>query len=1018
MAENFLDGSGAKPFSWWMFEDASSPSLDGNTANNNDLGWFNGTPAKDTTAAKKAEATASLSCPTTADQALSSFANLAATTPFKGATAEFTIGGWVYVTGNAATRTNVSFSNSSSEGFRIGTIATGKFRAIVYGNVTADLSGNDTFASAGLHHVVLRWNGQNTTGAGANDELSLWVDGVKQTATGTLTSVNLVSASNFVFAGAVDGITNFDEWFLFSTALLDTQIADIYTYGLAPVTCAVTGTATSTINEGDIVTGGKTLILTLTNDTWVASGATFDAIRQDIIDGLDSAQSELTGWNNEVRDNLAVSTVARTSDTAVTITLSAQAAYAITANETITITVPATALVGGTPAVVATEQVVVANLVADLSNWTETDTANKLSLTTAANRTASGGYGVQVVHDGTTTPSYISYAVAGDPREIDVTFTTAFVNGTSWGNNQAVILDWRSTVPDSFYTLYFRRSGTSMQVRGGFQVTTSYQTICTSSDTATHTIRIQAKASNAGAGHHRIIIDGVTVYNVSGFSTTDKGVASVRLGGGTFIGNGVGTPTQYFDDVVITDGTDTLLSDDFSAGAASCALSGTITADTDESDIVAGGKTIILTLGNDTWVTAGATFDAQRQNIINGLDSAQAEAAGWNAQVRDTLAVGTVVRTSDTVVTITLSAQAAYVITANETITMTVPATAVTGAAQLTATPTFSVTNLGTPPSVYAGPDQSMIFAAQPVTLSASAFGMTPTQRFWSKISGPGEATFSYPMFDASFEDGTVSEWTAGGTGEETPGANTFVTPQFAHSGTYSWAGYNDPAIVDPVIRYSAKLLRWSFDLAEGMYSAWYWWPSTYSLTDGGGYVNIFQYKEDGAPFDPPWIIAGKRYGSEDHFGIHDYFGADITDTGVQIPKDEAFQLVAYMKASTTVGRFIVWLVTAGSTVKLADRQNINTLGTRTTLMWGVGNYGDGSVGDTIYIDDTVVADATIDPSDCTVEFSAAGTYVLRFTAYDGTDTVYDDVTITLGDIQGANANTSHHRRLIGGYHS
>lgn len=112
----------------------------------------------------------------------------------------------------------------------------------------------------------------------------------------------------------------------------------------APATAVVTGTVTSSIIEDDIVAGGETIIITVTNDTWVTAGAAFNAIRQDIIDGLDSGGSETTGWNAEVRDNLAVTTVVRTSSTVVTITLSAQAAYNITSPETITVTVPASAL--------------------------------------------------------------------------------------------------------------------------------------------------------------------------------------------------------------------------------------------------------------------------------------------------------------------------------------------------------------------------------------------------------------------------------------------------------------------------------------------------------------------------------------------------------------------------------------------------------------------------------------------------------------------------------------------------
>lgn len=117
---------------------------------------------------------------------------------------------------------------------------------------------------------------------------------------------------------------------------------------------AITGTATASITEADVVAGAKTIIITLTGDTWLTAGALFDAIRSDIIQGLDSAQSETVGWNNEVRDKQGVSGVVRTSNTVVTITLDAQAAYNITAQETITVTVPITALTTSLSPITAT----------------------------------------------------------------------------------------------------------------------------------------------------------------------------------------------------------------------------------------------------------------------------------------------------------------------------------------------------------------------------------------------------------------------------------------------------------------------------------------------------------------------------------------------------------------------------------------------------------------------------------------------------------------------------------------
>lgn len=129
---------------------------------------------------------------------------------------------------------------------------------------------------------------------------------------------------------------------------------------------------------------------------------------------------------------------------------------------------------------------------------------------------------------------------------------------------------------------------------------------------------------------------------------------------------------------------------------ASAALTGTITASVTEADIVAGGTTLIITLTGDTWVTAGATFDGQRQNIINGIDSDVSEAGGWDLVVKALQGEAGVVRTSDTVVTITWDAQATYDITATETITCTIPSTAVNLAAGIVATPAFTVSAVGT----------------------------------------------------------------------------------------------------------------------------------------------------------------------------------------------------------------------------------------------------------------------------------------------------------------------------------
>jgi hypothetical protein len=114
----------------------------------------------------------------------------------------------------------------------------------------------------------------------------------------------------------------------------------------------------------------------------------------------------------------------------------------------------------------------------------------------------------------------------------------------------------------------------------------------------------------------------------------------------------------------------------------------------DGGDINDGGKTLILTLYNDTWVASGSTFDAQRQNIIDGIISNLAEADGFNDEIAlgRIMTVANVIRTSDTVVTITFIADTIYAVTERETITATIPATAlVTSATALDTKPTFSI---------------------------------------------------------------------------------------------------------------------------------------------------------------------------------------------------------------------------------------------------------------------------------------------------------------------------------------
>jgi len=391
----------------------------------------------------------------------------------------------------------------------------------------------------------------------------------------------------------------------------------------ALVSATITGTAEPTSTETQITSGGRTIIITLTADTWVTVGAAFNAIRQDIIDGLDSAQSETLGWNAEVRDKEVVGAVVRTSDTVVTITLTAQPGYDITATETVMVTIPASALAGGAPAVTATP------------NFTVNSVAATAAIT------------------GTATATIAEADVVAGAKTIIITLA----NG-SWVASGGTFDAQRQAIIDGLDSAQIEATGWNAEVRDkevvGAVVRTSQRVV---------TITLTAQAA----------------YNISAQETITVTVPASAINESGAI---VGTPTFTVDVIAIL-----------------AAITGTIAPPfiTTEAQIVAGGRTIIITLTADTWLASGGAFDGIRQDIIDGLDSAQSELTGWNAEVRDKQLVGGVARTSDTVVTITLDAQAAYDITDTETITVTVPASAlVSSGSPVVATPTFAVTEIPT----------------------------------------------------------------------------------------------------------------------------------------------------------------------------------------------------------------------------------------------------------------------------------------------------------------------------------
>ena len=125
---------------------------------------------------------------------------------------------------------------------------------------------------------------------------------------------------------------------------------------------------------------------------------------------------------------------------------------------------------------------------------------------------------------------------------------------------------------------------------------------------------------------------------------------------------------------------------------ATAALSGTLDGSL-ESDIE--GKTLIWTLTNDTFVAAGTGPIGSTANSQALIDSITGSST-WNT-ARGAVLVTDLVRTSDTVATLTLSAavQALYDISADDSLTSTIPGEVLTGAVEISASGSMSVNAIG-----------------------------------------------------------------------------------------------------------------------------------------------------------------------------------------------------------------------------------------------------------------------------------------------------------------------------------
>lgn len=117
-------------------------------------------------------------------------------------------------------------------------------------------------------------------------------------------------------------------------------------YGNPSLAIALSGTGIdSGLLEAEVVTGGETLILILSGDTWQETIGDDNALTTALLAAITGDDGGGNGWDDEVA--LVHGNVVRTSSTIVTITLPSAGSYSVAADETVTVAVPAGSVTKG-----------------------------------------------------------------------------------------------------------------------------------------------------------------------------------------------------------------------------------------------------------------------------------------------------------------------------------------------------------------------------------------------------------------------------------------------------------------------------------------------------------------------------------------------------------------------------------------------------------------------------------------------------------------------------------------------
>lgn len=186
--------------------------------------------------------------------------------------------------------------------------------------------------------------GDDSGGNGFDDEVAL-VHGNLARTSATVVTLTLPATAGYSIA-ADETITVAPP----ATSVVRGVAPATATFDVSIITVALSGTMVAGgVTEAEMVTGGETLIITLTGDTWAATIGADNALTTALLAGITGDDDYAT-----IAALTDFEDVARTSSTIVTITYPAGTGYDIAADEDVSVAVPASAVVlGVAPAVPA-----------------------------------------------------------------------------------------------------------------------------------------------------------------------------------------------------------------------------------------------------------------------------------------------------------------------------------------------------------------------------------------------------------------------------------------------------------------------------------------------------------------------------------------------------------------------------------------------------------------------------------------------------------------------------------------